>query len=58
MNYNNNNNDNANDNKQLLEEVFVISAIIKVKESTNRGQGITLTETLIILGYHKNRINY
>ena len=37
MNYNNNNNDNDNDNnnKQLLDEVFEISGIIKVEESAN-----------------------
>ena len=40
MNYNNNNNDNDNNNKQLLDEVFEISGIIKVEESANsRAEG-------------------
>ena len=42
-----------NNNKQLLEEVFVISAVIKVDLSvimqpSRRPRLITLTETLII----------
>ena len=42
MNYNNNNNNNDNDNnnKQLLDEVFEISRIIKVEERINsRAEG-------------------
>ena len=48
------------DYKQLLDEVFVISRIIKVEvrviSRSRRLRLITLTETLIITGYHKNRI--
>ena len=37
---NNNDNDNDNNNKQVLDEVFEISGIIKVKESVNsRAEG-------------------
>ena len=32
---NNNDNDNDNNNKQVLDEVFEISGIIKVEESAN-----------------------
>ena len=39
--------------KQLLDEAFVISRIIKVKV----GVMITLTETLIILGITKTECN-
>ena len=43
-------------NKQLLDDVFVISGIIKVEVSvisrSRRLRLITLTETLIIPGYH------
>ena len=44
--------------KQFLDEVFVISGMIKVEVSvTSRaeGQGSTLTETLIIPEYHKKQ---
>jgi len=44
--------------KQFLDEVFVLSGMIKVEVSvTSRaeGQGSTLTETFIILEYHKNQ---
>ena len=53
-NYSNNNDDNNNNNniKQLLDEVFVISRIIKVEigviRRSRRLRLITLTETLII----------
>ena len=44
-------------NKQLLDEIFVITRIIKVEVGVFRLRLITLTETLIIQsGYHKNRI--
>ena len=50
---------NNNDYKQLLDEVFVISRIIKVEVGvislSLRLRLITLTETLIILDI-KNRI--
>ena len=37
---NNNDNDNDNNNKQVLDEVFEISGIIKVEESVNsRAEG-------------------
>ena len=47
------------DNKQLLEEVFVISRIIKVEVRviSRRLRLITLTETLIILDIQKTESN-
>ena len=49
------------DNKQLLDEVFVISGIIKVKVSvisrSRRLRLITLTETLIIPDIKKTESN-
>ena len=45
-------------NKQFLDEVFVISGIIKVKVgviSRTEGRLITLTETLIIMDITKTK---
>ena len=51
----------AADNKQLLDEVFVISRIIKVEvrviSRSRRLRLITLTETLIILDITKTESN-
>ena len=50
-----------NNNKQLLDEVFVISRIIKVEvrviSRSRRLRLITLTETLIILDITKTESN-
>ena len=60
-NDNDNNNDNNSDNKQLLDEVFVISRIIKVEirviSRSRRLRLITLSETLIILDITKTESN-
>ena len=45
------------DCKQLLDEVFVISRIIKVEVGVIRLRLITLTETLIILDITKTESN-
>ena len=53
-----NDEDNTN-NKQLLDEVFVISGIIKVEVSVisrAEGQADNTYRDLDYLGYHKNRI--
>ena len=44
-------------NKQLLDEVFVISGIIKVEVSSRKLRLITLTETLIIPDITKTESN-
>ena len=48
-------------NKQLLDEVFVMSRIIKVRgkcyQPSQRPRLVTLTESLFILGYQKNESN-
>ena len=53
--------DSLENNKQLLDEVFVISGIIKVEVSvisrSRRLRLITLTETLIIPGITKTEPN-
>ena len=43
-------NSNNDDYKQLLDEVFVISGIIKVEVSVNTNRDLDYS------GYHKNRI--
>ena len=54
-------NSNYNNYKQLLDEVFVISRIIKVEvrviSRSRRPRLITLTETLIILDITKTESN-
>ena len=51
----------VHDNKQLLDEVFVISGIIKVEVSVNyqlkpKAEADNTNRDLDYSGYHKNRI--